>query len=61
MLDAAWETSASSLSKLAARRWVAVGSLAEARDNRRPYRITDAGRVKLVELLAARDAAERSE
>jgi hypothetical protein len=59
VLDAAWETSASSLSKLAAKRLVVAGSLAEARDNRRPYRITDAGRIKLAELLAARDEAER--
>ena len=59
LLEAAYETSASSLSKLAAKRLVVAGSLAEARENRRPYRITDAGRVKLAELLTARDAAER--
>lgn len=59
VLGAAWETSASSLSKLASRGWVVAGSLAEARENRRPYRITDAGRVKLAEVFTSRDAAER--
>jgi hypothetical protein len=58
-LDAALGTATGSLSKLAARRWVVIGSLDEARDNRRPYRITAAGRVKLAEVLAARDAAEQ--
>lgn len=58
-LDAALGTATGSLSKLAARGWVVLGSLDEARDNRRPYRITPAGRVKLAEVLVARDTAEQ--
>lgn len=57
-LDAKLGTATGSLSKLAARGLVVIGGLAEARDNRRPYRITAAGRVRLAEVLAARDAAE---
>ena len=59
-LDAALGTATGSLSKLAARGLVLIGELGEARANRRPYRITDAGRVKLGEVLAARDAAEQA-
>ncbi len=58
-LDAALGTATGSLSKLAARGLVVLGGLDEARANRRPYRITAAGRVKLGEVLAARDDAER--
>ena len=61
VLEAAHDTAHASLSKLAAKRLIVIGSLAEARDNRRPYRITDLGRVKFAELLAARDAGERGE
>jgi len=57
-LDAALGTATGSLSKLAARGWIVLGDLADARDNRRPYTITAAGRVRLGEVLAARDAAE---
>jgi hypothetical protein len=57
-LDAALGTATGSLSKLAARGLVVLGDHEEARDNRRPYRVTDAGRARLVEVLAARDAAE---
>jgi hypothetical protein len=57
-LDAALGTATGSLSKLAARGLIVLGTLEEARGNRRPYRITDAGRARLVEVLAARDAAE---
>lgn len=60
-LDAAPDTAHAALSKLAARGLVVVGTLDEARLNRRPYRITDAGRVKLAQVLAVRDAAERGE
>jgi hypothetical protein len=60
-LDAAPDTAHAALSKLAARGWLAVGTLAEARDKRRPYRITDSGRVKLAEVLSARDATERGQ
>lgn len=59
-LDAALGTATGSLSKLAARGLVVIGELGEARDNRRPYRITAAGRLRLDEVLAARDAAERA-
>jgi hypothetical protein len=57
-LDAALGTATGSLSKLAGRGLILLGSLDEARANRRPYRITAAGRVRLSEVLAARDAAE---
>ena len=57
-LDAALGTATGSLSKLAAKRLIVIGELAEARANRRPYRITEAGRARLAEVLAARDAAE---
>lgn len=57
-LDAPLGTATGSLSKLAARRLIVLGTHNEARANRRPYRITDAGRVKLAELLAARDQLE---
>jgi hypothetical protein len=57
-LDAALGTATGSLSKLAARGLIVLGELGEARANRRPYRITPAGRARLVEVLAARDAAE---
>lgn len=57
-LDAPLGTATGSLSKLAARGWIVLGGLGEARANRRPYRITAAGRVRLAEVIAARDAAE---
>jgi hypothetical protein len=58
-LDAALGTATGSLSKLAARGWVrTVDGLEHLRRNRRPYVITAAGRARLVEVLAARDAAE---
>lgn len=57
-LDAPLGTASGSLSRLAARRLVVLGGLDEARRNRRPYRITDTGRARLAELLAARNAAE---
>jgi hypothetical protein len=57
-LDAPLGTATGSLSKLAARGWLLLGGLDEVRANRRPYRITAAGRVRLAEVLAARDAAE---
>jgi hypothetical protein len=57
-LDAALGTATGSLSKLAGRGWVVLGGLDEARANRRPYRVTAAGRVRLAEVIAARDAAE---
>ena len=60
-LDAALGTATGSLSKLAARGWIVLGALEEARANRRPYRVTDAGRARLAEVLAARDAAERAQ
>ena len=52
-------TSVGALSKLASRGWLAKGSFADRRANQRPYVITDAGRAKLAEVLAARDAAEQ--
>jgi hypothetical protein len=52
-------TSAGALSKLAGRGWLAKGSFAERRANQRPYVITDSGRAKLAEVLAARDAADQ--
>jgi hypothetical protein len=59
-LDAALGTATGSLSKLAARGWVrTVDGLDTLRRNRRPYVITAAGRVRLGEVLAARDAAEQ--
>lgn len=51
-------TATGSLSKLAARGLVVIGGLDERRDNRRPYRVTPAGRARLAEMLAVRDAAE---
>jgi hypothetical protein len=57
-LDAPLGTATGSLSKLATRGLIVLGGLDEARDNRRPYRVTAAGRVRLAEVLAARDAAE---
>lgn len=60
-LHAAPDTAHAALSKHAARGLVVVGTLDEARDNRRPYRITDAGRARLAEVLAARDAAEQEQ
>ncbi len=60
-LPAALGTATGSLSKLAARGLIALGGLDEARRNRRPYRITAAGRVRLAEVLAARDAAEQGD
>jgi DNA-binding MarR family transcriptional regulator len=50
-------TPTGSLSKLAARGLIVLGGLEEARRSRRPYRITEAGRARLAEVLAARDAA----
>lgn len=58
-LPAALGTATGSLSKLAARGLIELGALEQARRNRRPYRITAAGRLRLAEVLAARDAAER--
>jgi hypothetical protein len=59
-LDRPLGTATGALSKLSAPRlgYLSLGTLDEARSNRRPYRITDAGRARLVEVLAARDAAE---
>lgn len=57
-LDAALGTATGSLSKLAARGFVVIGELGEARANRRPYRVTAAGRVRLAQVIAERDAAE---
>jgi hypothetical protein len=59
-LDAPLGTATGSLSKLAAAGLIVIGTLEEAREraNRRPYRITAAGRVRLAEVVAARDAAE---
>jgi len=57
-LDAPLGTATGSLSKLAARGLIEIGSLDEARANRRPYRVTEPGRARLAELLTARDAAE---
>jgi hypothetical protein len=51
-------TATGSLSRLAKRGHVVVGALSEARDRRRPYRVTAAGRVRLAQVLAERDAAE---
>ena len=51
-------TGPAALSKLDRLGLVVIGEYDERRRNRRPYRITEAGRVKLAELLAARDAAE---
>jgi hypothetical protein len=62
-LQAEWDrpvgTATGSLSRLDRRGLIELGELAEARANRRPYRITAAGRVKLAEVIAARDAAEQ--
>jgi hypothetical protein len=58
-LPAALGTATGALSKLAARGLVELGSLEQARRNRRPYRITAAGRLRLAEVLVARDAAEQ--
>ena len=60
-LDRPLGTATGALSKLAAPRlgYLELGTLDEARDNRRPYRVTAAGRARLLEVLAARDAAER--
>jgi hypothetical protein len=52
-------TPTGSLSKLAARGLVVLGALEEARQGRRPYRISPSGKLRLAEILAARDAAER--
>jgi hypothetical protein len=52
-------TSAGALSKLTARGWLIKGGFGERRDNQRPYRISDSGRARLAQVLAARDAAER--
>ena len=60
-LDRPLGTATGSLSKLAARGLVVLGSLEEARQSRRPYRVTEAGRARLAEVLAARDAAEQAE
>lgn len=61
-LQAEWDrpigTATGSLSRLDRRGLVEVDGLAEARANRRPYRVTARGRVRLAEVLAARDAAE---
>jgi hypothetical protein len=51
-------TAVGALSKLTARGWLSKGGFDERRQNQRPYRITDAGRARLAEVLAARDAAE---
>lgn len=60
-LDRPLGTATGSLSKLSAPRlgYLTIGTLDEARDNRRPYRITPAGRARLAEVLAARDMAEQ--
>jgi hypothetical protein len=57
-VDAAIDTAPAALSKHAARGLVEIGSLDEARANRRPYRITGAGLARLAEIIAARDASE---
>jgi hypothetical protein len=49
-------TGPAALCKLDRAGFVAIGEHDERRRNRRPYRITERGRVKLGELLAARDA-----
>jgi hypothetical protein len=51
-------TGPAALSKLDQAGLVTVGGYDERRRNRRPYRITEAGRGRLAALLAARDAAE---
>lgn len=62
-LDAEWGrpvgTATGSLSRLDRRGLVQIGTLDEARANRRPYRVTAAGRIRLGEALAARDLAEQ--
>ena len=60
-LPAALGTATGALSKLDRLGLVELGSRDEARRNRRPYRITAAGRLRLAEVLAARDAAERDD
>lgn len=57
-VEAPLGTVTSALSKLDRRGWIVLGGLDEARSNRRPYRVTAAGRVRLAEVLAARDATE---
>jgi hypothetical protein len=54
-LEAPLGTATGSLSKLAARGLIELGSHDEARANRRPYRITEAGAERLAEILAARE------
>lgn len=51
-------TGPAALCKLDRAGFVVIGGHDERRRNRRPYRITEAGRVKLAGLLAARDEAE---
>lgn len=51
-------TATGSLSKLDRAGLVEIGTLDEARRNRRPYRVTELGHARLAELVAARDAAE---
>jgi predicted pyridoxine 5'-phosphate oxidase superfamily flavin-nucleotide-binding protein len=59
-LDRPLGTATGALSKLSAPRLglLELGTFDEARGNRRPYRVTDAGRLRLAEVIAARDAAE---
>jgi hypothetical protein len=61
-LQAEWDrpigTATGSLSRLERRGLVRLGGLEEARGNRRPYRVCEAGRVKLAQVLAARDTTE---
>ena len=51
-------TGPAALSKLDRAGFITIGGHDERRRNRRPYRITERGRAKLDELLAAREAAE---
>lgn len=55
-LEAPIGTATGSLSKLAARGLIELGSHDEARANRRPYRVTELGLAHLAEILEARDA-----
>lgn len=57
-LDRPLGTATASLSRLDRRRLVVIGTADERRLNRRPYRVTEAGLARLVEVIAARDAAE---
>jgi hypothetical protein len=51
-------TATASLSRLDRRRLVRLDGEQERRRNRRPYVLTNAGRLRLAEVLGARDAAE---